>query len=67
MTYRLQRVKELTGYDPVDPAEKDKLGTAADLKKKGVEDFQLDYAIRTLKRLAPKAPSVASAAPKPKG
>ena len=26
--------------------------TAADLKKKGVEDFQLDYAIRTLKRLS---------------
>ena len=41
--------------------------TAAELEKKGIEDFQLDYAIRTLKRLAPKAPSVASAAPKPKG
>ncbi len=27
--------------------------TAAELEKKGVKDFQLDYAIRTLKRLAP--------------
>ena len=31
--------------------------TAEELKKKGVKDFQLDYAIRTLKRLAPAAPS----------
>jgi carboxyl-terminal processing protease len=29
--------------------------TAAELEKKGVKDFQLDYAIRTLKRLAPAA------------
>ena len=34
--------------------------TAAELEKKGVKDFQLDYAIRTLKRLSPAAPSVAS-------
>ncbi len=27
--------------------------TAAELEKKGVKDFQLDYAVRTLKRLAP--------------
>ena len=27
--------------------------TAEELEKKGVKDFQLDYAIRTLKRLAP--------------
>ena len=27
--------------------------TAAELEKKGVKDFQLDYAIKTLKRLAP--------------
>ena len=26
--------------------------TAAELKKKGIEDFQLDYALRTLKRLS---------------
>ena len=26
--------------------------TAAELKKKGVEDFQLDYALKTLKRLS---------------
>jgi carboxyl-terminal processing protease len=32
--------------------------TAAELEKKGVKDFQLDYAIKTLKRLAPaSAPS----------
>ena len=31
--------------------------TADELKKKGVTDFQLDYAIRTLKRLAPAAPA----------
>ena len=31
--------------------------TAEELEKKGVKDFQLDYAIRTLKRLAPGAPS----------
>jgi carboxyl-terminal processing protease len=29
--------------------------TAAELEKKGVKDFQLDYAIKTLKRLAPAA------------
>ena len=31
--------------------------TPEELKKKGIKDFQLDYAIRTLKRLAPSAPS----------
>jgi carboxyl-terminal processing protease len=34
--------------------------TAAELEKKGVKDFQLDYAIKTLKRLAPAAPSIAA-------
>jgi carboxyl-terminal processing protease len=34
--------------------------TAAELEKKGVKDFQLDYALRTLKRLRP-ATNVASA------
>ena len=29
--------------------------TAAELEKKGIKDFQLDYAIQTLKRLAPTA------------
>jgi carboxyl-terminal processing protease len=29
--------------------------TAAELKKQGVEDFQLDYALRTLRRTAPNA------------
>ena len=31
--------------------------TPEELKKKGIKDFQLDYAVRTLKRLAPAAPS----------
>lgn len=31
--------------------------TAEELKKKGIKDFQLDYAIKTLKRLAPATPS----------
>ncbi len=31
--------------------------TAEELKKKGIKDYQLDYAIRTLKRLVPAAPS----------
>jgi carboxyl-terminal processing protease len=33
------------------------VATAEELEKKGVKDFQLEYAIRTLKRLAPGAPS----------
>ena len=37
--------------------------TAAELEKKGVKDFQLDYAIRTLKRLAP---AIAGAPAKPR-
>ena len=35
--------------------------TAAELEKKGIEDFQLHYALQTLKRLAPAAPRTASA------
>jgi carboxyl-terminal processing protease len=31
--------------------------TAEELEKKGVKDFQLDYAIKTLKRMSPSAPS----------
>ncbi|MET0270454.1 MAG: S41 family peptidase, partial [Sphingomonas sp.] len=39
--------------------------TAEALKKQGVEDFQLDYALKTIRRLAPAAPAArtASAAP----
>ena len=33
--------------------------TAAELEKKGIDDFQLHYALQTLKRLAPAAPKVA--------
>ena len=37
--------------------------TAAELEKQGVKDFQLDYALKTLKRLAPvRRSAVASAA-----
>ncbi len=35
--------------------------TAAELEKKGVKDFQLDYALRTLKRLGAKPAALASA------
>ena len=35
--------------------------TAAELEKKGIEDFQLHYALQTLKRLAPAAPRTAAA------
>ena len=41
--------------------------TAAELEKKGIEDFQLDYAVKTLKRLAPRGQAVATAGAKPKG
>jgi carboxyl-terminal processing protease len=34
--------------------------TAAELEKKGVKDFQLDYALRTLKRLGTRGTNVAS-------
>ena len=40
--------------------------TAAELEKKGVKDFQLDYAIKTLKRLAPNSATIASAGGRPK-
>jgi len=35
--------------------------TAAELEKKGVKDFQLDYALRTLKRLGTRGTNVAAA------
>jgi carboxyl-terminal processing protease len=35
--------------------------TAAELEKQGIKDFQLDYAIKTLKRLGPRPAKVASA------
>jgi carboxyl-terminal processing protease len=34
--------------------------TAAELEKRGVKDYQLDYAIRTLKRLAPRPVAIAA-------
>ena len=37
--------------------------TAAELEKKGVKDFQLDYALKTLRRLAPAPRATASAGP----
>ncbi|MBA3668297.1 MAG: S41 family peptidase [Sphingomonas sp.] len=36
--------------------------TAAELEKKGVKDYQLDYALKTLRRLAPVAPAPAKTA-----
>ena len=35
-----------------------------DLKKQGIKDFQLDYALKTLKRLAPQPAKVAAANPR---
>ena len=40
--------------------------TAAELEKKGVKDFQLEYALKTLKRLAPNSATIASAGGRPK-
>jgi len=37
--------------------------TPAELDKKGIKDFQLDYALKTLKRLGAKGTNVASASP----
>ena len=45
--------------DQTDPRFK---ATAAELEKKGVKDYQLDYALKTLKRLAPAAPAPAKTA-----
>ena len=51
-------------HSPPDPRS---LLTPAQLEKQGVKDFQLDYALKTLKRLAPKGATLASASgPKPK-
>ena len=40
--------------------------TAAELEKKGVKDFQLDYALKTLKRLTGPSPVIASASGQPR-
>jgi carboxyl-terminal processing protease len=48
----------------VKPAEILRTERAAELEKKGVKDFQLDYAIKTLKRLA--APAYIASADVPK-
>ncbi|MEO6256254.1 MAG: S41 family peptidase, partial [Sphingomicrobium sp.] len=40
--------------------------TAEQLKKKGIDDFQLDYAIKAIKRLAPGGAAMASAGSRPK-
>jgi carboxyl-terminal processing protease len=50
--------KLLEKDDAVDPRFS---ATAAELEKQGIKDFQLDYAVRTLRRLAtgPGAPSKA--------
>ncbi|HEY0445524.1 MAG TPA: S41 family peptidase [Allosphingosinicella sp.] len=43
------------------------MATADELKKKGVEDFQLHYALQTIGRLGPKPPQVAVAGGKKAG
>ena len=53
--------KLLEHDDAVDPRF---AATAEELEKKGVKDFQLDYAVATLKRL--RGPAMASAATRPK-
>ena len=50
--------KLLEHDDTVDPRF---AATAAELEKAGVKDFQLEYAVKTLRRLAPRAPALASA------
>jgi carboxyl-terminal processing protease len=55
--------KLLEHDDIVDPRF---AATADELEKKGVKDFQLDYAIKTLKRLAPGGAAMASAGTRPK-
>lgn len=40
--------------------------TAEELKKKGIEDFQLDYAVKTIGRLASKPALIAQAKPAPR-
>ena len=40
--------------------------TAAELEKKGIKDFQLDYALKTLKRLTGPTPAIASAGGQPR-
>jgi carboxyl-terminal processing protease len=39
--------------------------TAAELKAKGIEDFQLHYALQTIGRISPTAPRMAAQATKP--
>ena len=55
--------KLLEHDDAVDPRFS---ATAEQLEKKGVKDFQLDYAVKTSKRLAPGGPAMASAGTRPK-
>ena len=40
--------------------------TSEQLEKRGVKDFQLDYAVKTIKCLAPRGPAMASAGTRPK-
>ncbi len=55
--------KLLEHDDTVDPRF---AATAAELEKKGVKDFQLDYAVKTLRRLAPRGAAIASVGGGPK-
>ncbi|MEO7365515.1 MAG: S41 family peptidase [Sphingomicrobium sp.] len=55
--------KLLEHDDAVDPRFS---ATAEQLEKAGVKDFQLDYAVKTLRRLAPGGANLASVASRPK-
>jgi carboxyl-terminal processing protease len=55
--------KLLEHDDAVDPRFS---ATAEQLEKKGVKDFQLDYAVKTLRRLAPGGAAMASVGSRPK-
>jgi len=40
--------------------------TAAQLQKQGIKDFQLDYALKTIRRLGPGGAAMASVGTRPK-
>jgi carboxyl-terminal processing protease len=55
--------KLLEHDDAVDPRF---AATAEQLEKKGIKDFQLDYALKTIRRLGPGGAAMASVGTRPK-
>ena len=55
----------MTHFAWIKPAAILRCERAAELEKKGVKDYQLDYALKTIRRLAP-APARVAAAAKPR-